>query len=245
MLIRQYLALLLLRAAARLLWRLIKVAAVATVIIAAAPVSAVAAGAAVTAWVCGWPPRRLYGAALWCLPMLAVWLAAAALSAPGSRGTPGGPGAPGWPGAPAWYRVAGAPFHAWLDMWRLGASGRVPAAAVAVAPAAIPLGLLAGGLAWAVRIYRMETGTGGLSPSSAISFDRRQWRRQVRSARARIAAPGSVPLTYRNGAVVVGGTIRAVRHRAAAVTALPYERLRSHQVVIGTTGTGKPTALSA
>jgi hypothetical protein len=231
MLIRQYVALLLLRAAARTLWRLIKVMAAAAVIIAAAPVSLVAAGAAVTAWACGWPPRRLYGAALWCLPMLAVWLAAAALSAPGSPGVPSGP---------RWYRVAGAPYDAWLSMWRLGVSGHVAQAAVMIAPAAVPLGLLAGGLAWAVRIYRMETGTGGLSPGSAISFDRRQWRRQARSARARIAAPGSVPLTYRNGDVVIGGTIRAVRHPAKPIAALPYSRLRSHQVVIGTTGTGNP-----
>ncbi len=115
MLIRQYVALLLLRAAARTLWRLIQMMAAAAVIIAAAPVSLVAAGAAVTAWACGWPPRRLYGAALWCLPMVAVWLAAAALSAPGSPGVPSGPG---------WYRVAGAPFEAWLSMWRLGVSGQ-------------------------------------------------------------------------------------------------------------------------
>jgi hypothetical protein len=234
MLIRQYVALLLLRAVARTLWRLIKAMAAAAVIIAAAPVSLVAAGAAVTAWACGWPPRRLYGAALWCLPMVAVWLAAAALSAPGSAGVPSGP---------AWYRVAGAPYDAWLSMWRLGVSGRVAQAAVMIAPAAVPLGLLAGGLAWAVRTYRMETGTGGLSPGSAISFDRRQWRRQARSARARIAAPGSVPLTYRNGDVVIGGTIRAVRHPAKPIAALPYSRLRSHQVVIGTTGTGKTTLL--
>jgi hypothetical protein len=240
MLIRQYLALLLLRAAARALWRLIKVAAAAAVIIAAAPVSAVTAGAVVTAWACGWPPRRLYGAALWCLPMLAVWLATAALLPPGSRSVPGRPGTSA---GPAWYRVAGAPYQAWLDMWRLAASGHVAAAVVGVAPVAIPAGLLIGGLAWAVRIYRMETGAGGLSPGSAISFDRRQWRRQVRSARARIAAPGSVPLTYRNGSVVVGGMIRAVRHRATSITALPYDRLRSHQVVIGTTGTGKTTLL--
>ena len=227
MLIRQYLALVLLRATARVVWRLIRVSAAAAVIIAAAPVSAVAAAAAMTAWVCGWPPRRLYGAALWCLPMLAVWLTASGLSAPGP---------PGW-------RVAGAPYRAWLDMWRLAAAGHLAAAAVVIAPAAIPLGLLTGGLAWAVRIYQMETGAGGLSPGSAVSFDRRQWRRQARSARARIAAPGAVPLTHRNGDVVIGGMIRAIRHPARAITALPYARLRSHQVVIGTTGTGKTTLL--
>jgi hypothetical protein len=232
--IRQYLALLALRGGARGLRWLVKVTAMAALVVAAAPVSVVAAGSAAFAWARGWPPRRLYAAALWCLPMLAVWLAATGLAAPGSRGVADGP---------AWYRIAGAPYHAWLNMWLLAASGHVAAAAVAIAPAAIPLGLAAGGLAWSYRIYRMETGTGGLSPGSAISFDRRQWRRQVRSARARIAAPGSVPLTYRNGDVVIGATIRAIRHPAKPVVALPYARLRSHQVVIGTTGTGKTTLL--
>jgi hypothetical protein len=232
--IREYLFLLMLRAAARGLRRVVRLTATVAVLVAAAPVSIVAAFAATYAWATGWPPRRLYAAAVWCLPMLAVWLAASALAAPGSPGAAAGP---------AWYRVAGAPYHAWLAMWRLAISGHVAAAAVAIAPAAIPLGLLAGGLAWSYRIYRMETGSGGLSPGSAISFDRRQWRHQVRSARARIAAPGAVPLTYRGGDVVIGATIRAVRHPARPVMALPYARLRSHQVVIGTTGTGKTTLL--
>jgi len=39
--------------------------------------------------------------------------------------------------------------------------------------------------------------------------------------------------------VVAGATIRAVRHRAGPLAVVPYPRLRSHQVVIGTTGTGK------
>jgi hypothetical protein len=232
--IRRYLLLLTLRAAARGLRRLVTFTATAALLVAAAPVTIVAACAATYAWAAGWPPRRLYATALWCLPMLAVWLAASVVAGPGSAGVPDGP---------AWYRLADAPYHAWLAMWRLAASGHLPAAAVTIAPAAIPLGLLAGGLAWSYRIYRMETGRGGLSPGSAISFDRRQWRRQVRSARARIAAPGSVPLTSRNGDVVIGATIRAVRHPARPVTTLPYTRLRSHQVVIGTTGTGKTTLL--
>jgi hypothetical protein len=218
--------------------RLVTVAAVAVLLVAAAPVSLVTVGAAVTAWQFGWPPRRLYGAALWCLPAVAVWLAASALPGAG-RGARASGVAPG----PAWYRVADAPYHAWLSAWALAAGGHVGAAAVTVAPAAVPPGLALGGLAWGWRLYRMETGAGGLSPGSAIGFDRRQWRRQVRSARARIAAPGAVPLTYRNGSVVIGGTIRTVRHRAQAITALPYARLRSHQVVIGTTGTGKTTLL--
>jgi hypothetical protein len=232
--IRYHLAFLLVRAAARGLRRLLAVAAVVALLTAAAPVSLMAAGAAVTAWLCGWPPRRLYGAALWCLPAVAVWLGASALAGPAAAGVAAGP---------AWYRVVGAPYHAWLSMWALVAAGRVAAAVVTVAPAAVPPGLALGGLAWAYRIYRMETGAGGLSPGSAIGFDRRQWRRQVRSARARIAAPGAVPLTRRNGDVVIGGTIRAVRHPARPIAALPYPRLRSHQVVIGTTGTGKTTLL--
>jgi hypothetical protein len=216
----------------RVVRRLITAAGVVALLVATAPMSVVAAGAAVTAWQCGWPPRRLYGAALWCLPAVAVWLAASAR-----------PGAAGVAHGPAWYRMADAPYHAWLSMWALAAAGHVAAAAVMAAPVAVPPGLALGGLAWAYRSYRMATGAGGLSPASAIGFDRRQWRRQVRSARARIAAPGAVPLTYRNGSVVIGGTIRTVRHPARAIAALPYARLRSHQVVIGTTGTGKTSLL--
>ncbi|HEY6500490.1 MAG TPA: hypothetical protein VIZ20_13750 [Streptosporangiaceae bacterium] len=220
--IRQYLALLLLRKAGRGLRRLATVAAAVTLLAAAAPVSLVAAGSAVAAWQFGWPPRRLYGAALWCLPAVAVWLATSALARP---------------------RVTDAPYHAWLSMWALAAAGHLAAAAVTVAPAAVPPGLALGGLAWGYRIHRMETGAGGLSPGSAAGFDQRQWRRQVRSARARIAAPGAVPLTRRHGEVAIGGTIRAVRHPARPIAVLPYGRLRSHQVVIGTTGTGKTTLL--
>ena len=200
--------------------RLIPAAVVAAVLVAAAPVALVAVGAAVTAWLYGWPPRRLYGAALWCLPAVAVWLGA---SAAGGQ--------------------LDAPYHAWLSMWALARAGHLAAAAVTVAPVAVPSGLALGGLAWAYRTHRMETGAGGRSPGSVIGFDRRQWRRQVRSARARIAAPGAVPLTRRNGDVAIGGTIRAVGHPVRPVAALPYARLRSHQVVIGTTGTGKTTLL--
>jgi hypothetical protein len=213
--------------------RLVPAALVTAVLVAAAPVSLVAMGAAVTAWLYGWPPRRLYAAALWCLPAVAVWLGASAGPETARSGAAG----------PAWYRVTDAPYHAWLSMWALAAAGHLAAAAVTVAPVAVPSGLALGGLAWAYRTYRMETGAGGRSPGSAIGFDRRQWRRQVRSARARIAAPGAVPLTRRNGDVAIGGTIRTVGHPVRPVAALPYARLRSHQVVIGTTGTGKTTLL--
>jgi hypothetical protein len=223
--ITRYLTFLALRAALRALARVLGVLMSVGLLILALPVT-LAGGYAVTlAWFLGWPPRQLYRAALCCLPMLAAWLAA--LAAAGD----------------SWAQLAAAPWTAWLDMWHDLAAGRYGLAAVTVAPAAIPLGLLAGGLAWSWRIYSLETGSGGLSPSAPAAFDRRQWRHQVRTARARISAPGAVPLLRRDGSVVAGATIRTVRHRPLPLTAIPYPRLRSHQVVIGTTGTGKTTLL--
>ena len=52
-----------------------------------------------------------------------------------------------------------------------------------------------------------------------------------------------MPLLLRDGSVVAGATIRTVRHPARPLAVLPYPRLRSHQVVLGTTGTGKTTLL--
>jgi hypothetical protein len=213
------------RALARLAARVTAVAAAAALLVAAAPVFLVAAGAAALAWRHGWPPARLYRAALCCLPMLAVWLAAIAIA---SR-SPG--------------QVAAAPYLAWLAMWHRAAAGSYPGAAAVIAPVAIPAGLAVGGLAWSQRIRSMETGSGGLSPAAPAGFDRRQWRHQVRTARARIAAPGSVPITSHNGSIVAGAVIRSVGHRARLAAAIPYQRIRSHQVVIGSTGTGKTTLL--
>ncbi|HEY6278768.1 MAG TPA: hypothetical protein VIX86_20850 [Streptosporangiaceae bacterium] len=223
--IRRYLGLAVLLTGLRLLGRLILLLAGLAAVLAAAPVSMVAVAALVAAWLAGWPPARLYRAALWCLPMVAVWLAATAAA------------------ARSWPRVAAAPYLAWLAMWHQAAAGSVALAAVTIAPVAVPLGLVAGGLAWSRRIYAMQTGAGGLSLTAPVAFDRRQWRHQVRAARARIAAPGAVPLLSRRGAVVAGAVIRTVGHRSPALAALPYQRLRSHQVVIGTTGTGKTTLL--
>jgi hypothetical protein len=223
--IRRYLGFLMLRGLARIIWRLLRVAVFVAAMIVAAPIVLVAAYSATLAWFLGWPPRQLYRAAAWCLPMLAVWLAA--MAADGQR----------------WPRLAAAPYLAWLAMWHEAEAGGYLKAAVTVAPLAIPLGLVAGGLAWSWRIYTMETGSGGLAPSAPAAFDQRQWRHQVRTAQARISAPGSVPLLLRDGSVVAGATIRTVRHPARALAVLPYPRLRSHQVVLGTTGTGKTTLL--
>jgi hypothetical protein len=223
--ITRWLSLIAVRAALRAIGRLIRVGAVATLVIAAAPASVVAALSAALAWLAGWPPARLYRAALWCAPMLVVWLAATAIA---SRSV---------------SQAAAVPYLAWLAMWHRGAAGSYPAAAAVIAPAAIPVGLAAGGLAWSYRIRSMQTGTGGLSPDAAVTFDLRQWRHQARSARARIAAPGAVPLTTRNGSLVAGAVIRAVGHPSRPIASIPYSRMRSHQVVIGTTGTGKTTLL--
>jgi hypothetical protein len=72
-----------------------------------------------------------------------------------------------------------------------------------------------------------------------VIFDARQWRRQCRAARARITAPGTVPLADRHGRVVMGATIRAVGHRWRPVLAVPYTAMGRHQVVIGASGSGK------
>jgi hypothetical protein len=223
--ITRWLSLIAVRAALRAIGRMLRVGAVAALVIAAAPASVVAALSAALAWLAGWPPGRLYRAALWCVPMLVVWLAATAIASRSAS------------------QAAMAPYLAWLAMWHRGAAGSYPAAAAVIAPAAIPAGLAAGGLAWSYRIRSMQTGTGGLSPDAAVSFDLRQWRHQARSARARIAAPGAVPLTTRNGSLVAGAVIRAVGHPSRPIASIPYSRMRSHQVVIGTTGTGKTTLL--
>ena len=142
-----------------------------------------------------------------------------------------------------WFRLVAAPFRAWAGMWQLVGHGQAGGAVVAVAPLAVPLGIAVGGVAWAYRLFRMRSGAGGLTPAAPAAFDQRQWRHQVRSARALIAAPGSLPLLSGDGQVAAGATIRSVRHRAGPAALIPYERLRSHQVVIGSTGTGKTTLL--
>jgi hypothetical protein len=225
--------------------------------IAVAPVTLVAVGAAGYAWWRGWTPGRLYKAAVWCLPMAAAWLVAVVVwpvriighGRPGGAAGAGGGTGPGGgyppgagPGA-AWFRMVAAPFRAWAGMWQLVGHGQAGGAVVAVAPLAVPLGIAVGGVAWAYRLFRMRSGAGGLTPAAPAAFDQRQWRHQVRSARALIAAPGSLPLLSGDGQVAAGATIRSVRHRAGPAAVIPYERLRSHQVVIGSTGTGKTTLL--
>lgn len=196
-------------------------AAIAVALLAAAllPVTLVAAAGLAAAWFGGWQPGRLYRAAAWCLPMVVVWLAASAIG----RHSLG----------------PDSPLLAWLALRH----GHYLAAGVMIAPPAVPAGLLAGGLAWSARRASMAAQAGGRSPAAAVSFDDRQWRHQVRAARALIAAPGSVPLLTPRGDFAAGAVIRAIGHPGRRLAQLPASRLRSHQIVIGSTGSGKSTLL--
>jgi hypothetical protein len=205
--------------------RLLAAAGVVAALVLAAPVTVAGVIAFGTAWLRGWPPARLVRAAAFCAPMVVVWLAGTGLRGHGAL--------------PALL----APAHAWLALWHARTPRGYLRAAVLTAPAAVPLGLLAGALAWSLRARSMAALAGGTSPAAAISFDRRQWRHQAQSAAARIAAPGAVPLLTARGDVAVGAVIRTVQHPARPLATLPPARLRSHQIVVGTPGTGKTTLL--
>jgi hypothetical protein len=157
----------LLRKAIRLTrWLLLAATAVAVW-----PLTLVAIAGYGAAWLRGWPPARLRRAAAWALPMTAVYLFAQALRLRGG------------------LAVALAPARAWEHGWpHLAGIGAARTFAL-VAPAAVPAGLALAALAWTGRIYALTAGIGGLTASAPISFDARQWRRQVRTARARTTAP--------------------------------------------------------
>ena len=197
-------------------WLLIAAAA-----IAAWPLTTVAALGYLAAWLRGWPPARLWQAGAWALPMTAVYAIGQALR------------------LHAWQTVGLAPVDDWGQAWRLLAGHSMLRAALLVAPVAVPAGLAVAGLLWAWRIYAITTGLAGLTASAPIEFDARQWRRQERAARGRAAAPGSVPLVTRAGRVVIGATIRTVRHPWRPILAVPYRSFARHSVIVGSSGSGK------
>jgi hypothetical protein len=205
----------------RMAGRLLRAVIVAAVLLAAAPVTGVAAVGFAGAWLRGWPPARLWRAAAWSLPMTGVYLASRALH------------------ATTWRAFALAPVRDWDTAWHQVSGGHVLTAFVLCAPVAIPAGLAAAGGLWAWRIYAIENGLSGRTATAPVVFDARQWHRQSRTARARITAPGTFPLAGRDGRIVMGATIRAVGHRWHPVTAVPYAAMGRHQVVIGTSGSGK------
>ena len=171
---------------------------VAAVVIAAWPVTLTAAVGGVSAWLSGWPPVKLYRTAAWTLIITGAWLAILEVRSPG-------------------WAAARVPVRVWEGGWHQLAAVSVVRVFAQVAPVAVPAGLGLGGLLWNWRIYSITTGLGGFTASASITFDARQWRRQVRTAMGRIAAPGAVPLLGRGGV----GMCRMRRSTGRRWTAAP------------------------
>jgi hypothetical protein len=108
----------------RVAGRAIRWAVLAAVLIAAAPVTIVAAVGFAGAWLRGWPPAKLRRAACWALPMTGVYLAGRALQ------------------ARTWQALALAPVRDWQQAWHQVTAGRVVTAFALTAPVAVPAGLL-------------------------------------------------------------------------------------------------------
>jgi hypothetical protein len=187
-------------------WLLLAAAA-----IAAWPVTTVAAAGYTAAWLRGWPPARLHRAAGWALLVTAAWLAGLEAAEPGFLASP-------YPG------------RAWAAGWdQLTATGLARIFAL-FAPAALPAGLA---LAWAWRNYAVTAGLRGIMASAPITFDARQWKRQVATAQGTARAPGAVPLLARGGKIPVGGTIRAIGHPRHPVFTLDPAACTRHMVIVG------------
>ena len=193
----------------------------AALAVAAWPVTIVAVTGYGAAWLRGWPPVRLRRAAAWALPPAGVWVAVQAAR----LGT--------------WRPAALAPARTWEHGWSHLAAADLARTFALLAPFAVPAGLALAALAWTWRIYAITTGLGGMMASAPITFDARQWRRQVRTAKGLTAAPGAVPLLARGGRIPVGGTIRAIGHRWHPVFTIPATACARHMVIVGATGSGK------
>jgi hypothetical protein len=205
--------------------RVVRWAALAALLITAAPVTITAGLGYLVAWLRGWPPARLRRTAVWAVRMLVVWLAGLTLQAVHAHDL-------GW-----------AVPHAGRLAWHDALTGHLARAVVLSLPAAVPVGLVIGSWVWAWRIYAVESGLSGRTASAPAIFDQRQWRRAARAAAARAAAPGAVPLTDRHGRLVIGPTIRTVGHPWHPVLAIPPELLGRHMVIIGSSGAGKTTLM--
>jgi hypothetical protein len=192
-----------------------------TLAVALWPITLVAVVGYTAAWLRGWPPTRLRRDAAWALPMTAIWLVGLALR------------------QPARQAAALAPVRDLEQGWQHLTAIGVARTFVLLAPAAVPAGLALAALAWAWRNYAITAGIGGMMASAPISFDARQWRRQVRAAKGRTAAPGAVPLLGAGSQIPVGGTIRTVGHRWHYVFAIPFTACGRHMVIVGATGSGK------
>jgi hypothetical protein len=207
----------LIRRAVKATWWLLAFA----IVIALWPLTLVVLAGYGVAWWRGWPPARLLRAGGWSLVMPAAWLAAASVRGDQLQ-------AAALAGARAWE-------HGWPLPTALGAARTF----VLLAPASVPAGLAVAAGVWAWRNYAITTGLGGITASAPITFDARQWKRQVRTARGLTEAPGAVPLLSRGGKIPIGGTIRAIGHHWDPVFTLPAAACARHMVVVGATGSGK------
>ena len=185
------------------------------------PVTMVTVAGYVAASRRGWPPVRLGRTAAGSLLVTAVYAVADVAGQHGARA------------------AALVPARIWAHGWHHPTALSVARVFAALAPVAVPAGLaLAAGL-WAWRKYTVSAGIGGRMASAPVTFDARQWKRQVSSATGRTAAPGSVPLLARRNRIPVGGTIRTVGCPWQPVFTLPATACERHMVIVGATGSGK------
>ena len=191
------------------------------IVLAAWPVTIVAAAGSAAAWLRGWPPARLGRAAACFLPFTGVWLVLEAVR------------------LESWRAITPVLIHDWMPGRQLLTALGVTGAFLRMSMVAIPAGLALAALAWWWRNYAMNSGIAGWLASAPITFDARQWKRQVRRAGGVNKAPGCVPLLGRGGLIPVGGTIRVIGHRWHPVFTVPYAACGRHMVIVGATGRGK------
>jgi hypothetical protein len=190
------------------------------VAVAAWPVTVVILAGYLAAWWHGWPSSRLRRAAAGSLLVTAVYAVADVISQHDARA------------------AALAPVHAWGHGWHPHTL-IVARTFVTLAPAALPAGLILAAGLWAWRTYAVSAGIGGRMASAPVTFDNRQWKHQVRTAKTVTDAPGLVPLRTRRGTIPIGGTIRAVAAKSTPVFAIPASACARHMVIVGATGSGK------
>jgi hypothetical protein len=195
--------------------------AVFAAVIAAWPLTLVIAAGFLAAWWQGRPPAWLRRAAAWSLVMPLAWLAVAAVH-PGRLRS-----------------VTLAPVRAWQRDWPYPTMPSAAREFLLFAPATVPAGLALAAAVWWWRNYAITAGLSGITASAPITFDRRQWKRQVRTAKGLTDAPGAVPLARQGEKIPVGATIRAIGHRWDPVFTLPATACARHMVIIGATGSGK------
>ena len=195
-------------------WLLLTVAAVA-----AWPVTVVTAAGYVAAWLRGWPPVRLYRAAAWSLPVTAAWLAGLEIQEPG-------------------FLASRDPGRTWTRGW-----DHLTTAHLAGVFGRWPRSPFRPGWRWpgclGVAELHRHRRAGRAHSSAPITFDARQWGRQVRTAQGLTHAPGAVPLLARGNKIPVGGTIRAIGHPWHPVFTLDPAACARHMVIVGSTGSGK------